>query len=40
MIRMETLFAFTVLATRAAIRHGAFRIGEVTVQSSNRWTGP
>jgi len=40
MIRMETLFAFTVLATHAAIRRGAFRIGEVTVQSNNRWRGP
>ena len=40
MIRMETLFAFTVLATHAAIRRGAFRIGEVTVHSNNRWRAP
>jgi len=31
MIRTETSFAFTVLATHAAIRRGAFHIWEVTV---------
>jgi catechol 2,3-dioxygenase-like lactoylglutathione lyase family enzyme len=34
--RMGTLFAFTALVTHAATRRGAFRIGEVTVQSNNR----
>ena len=37
--RMETSFAFIVLGTHAATRHGAFRIGEVTVQSSNGCRG-